>query len=377
LTWIGVGLAAGGCGADGDTGTAGRGTRSTAAGGGGETRDETPTPDAPGDPSTSPPVIANDGGVRMMREVDAACESVAEEAEAEVLAADIVVIIDNSGSMSDEAAAVQAQMNGFSSQIVAAGIDVQVALVSSYPGDGNGMCIPPPLGAVAPGCPGVGGDNNPPAFLHVNQRVSSNNSLELLLSTYPQYQSIFRPDSTKHFIVITDDDSDMAADAFNTQLQMLQPGARVHGVYCFTDCDGIAAAVGTVYQTLVPMTGGISVDFCLQDFKLVFDEVSKEVIGGATLSCEYDIPPPPGDEAFDPLKTNVSYTPGGGMQETLGHVQGLPECAGVTSGWYFSPDETAPTKIIACPDTCARFQDDLMGKVEIVFGCERKEQVPL
>ena len=371
-TVIGNGSAgASGAPTDGGTGSTDGGTGSTDDEGG----------SSGGDDDGSPQFGGGDARLQKPKE-DANCESIGEEAQAKVLPADIVVIIDNSGSMTDEAAAVQGQMNNFSAQIIAAGVDVHVALVSSYPktipgGSGNGMCIPPPLGATAPGCTAIGGDNNPPTFLHVNQRVGSNDALNLLMTTYTQYSSIFRPESSKHFIVITDDDSNMPADAFNSELQKLYPGARVHGAYCFTACNPIAANVGSVYQTLVPMTGGISVDFCLQDFKLVFDEVSKEVIGGAKLSCAYDIPPPPDKKAFDPKLTNMSYTPGGGTPEIIGYVKSLADCSSVGGqGWYFLPDEATATKVEACPDTCTKFQANLSGKVEIQFGCERHEAVP-
>src|SRR5206468_1238693 len=92
---------------------------------------------------------------------DAACSSFSETAKTTLEPADIVWGIDNSGSMSEETAAIQANMNAFAQQIIASGIDVHVVLIS----DGIppkpaplpfikyfGVCIAPPLGSGQP-CP--------------------------------------------------------------------------------------------------------------------------------------------------------------------------------------------------------------------------------
>ncbi|MCH9688434.1 MAG: hypothetical protein K0V04_43790 [Deltaproteobacteria bacterium] len=117
------------------------------------------------------------------------CAAVSEEAELVPVPADIIVVVDNSGSMGFEAGQIQQELNGFSNQIIASGIDVHVILVSSYPNDGNGICIAPPLGGGV--CPGT--DNNPPTFTHVDQFVASHNAWERLLFTHPQWAGAIRP----------------------------------------------------------------------------------------------------------------------------------------------------------------------------------------
>src|SRR5688500_16039227 len=46
--------------------------------------------------------------------------------------ADIIFVVDNSPSMIEETDAVQAQLNAFSQQIVDAGIDIRVLLLTAY-----------------------------------------------------------------------------------------------------------------------------------------------------------------------------------------------------------------------------------------------------
>jgi hypothetical protein len=243
---------------------------------------------------------------------DAACQALSIQADNQVQPADIIIAIDNSGSMDEEAIWVQQNMNGFSQQIVAAKIDVRVVLISSYPGDENGICIDPPLGAG--GCPTQ--DSKPPSFLHLNQEVSSHDALEQFVATYPQYRSVLRPNATKHFVVVTDDESDVPAATFTRDILARDPAGfanfKFHGIFSYTEgnndhCDGLSAGEGKIYKQLVMQTGGVSGDLCLQNFKPVFDQLGKAVIGGSKLACEWTIPPPPPGKTFVPNQTNVSY----------------------------------------------------------------------
>ena len=293
------------------------------------------------------------------------CATVTQSAQATPQPADIVFVIDNSGSMQVESAAVQANLNGFSTQIIQSGIDVRIVLLSSYPGSGYGMCIDPPLGSG--GCPGM--DTNPPAFLHVNQLINSTDGLSRVLSTHDAWSSMMRPDASKHIIMVTDDNSSLPAASFDSQFTALDPSYaeyKLHGIVSMQNCPQ-AARVGSVYIELGQLTGGLLTDLCDQDFQPVFDLLSTEVIEGAQLSCQYPIPAPPDGEAFDPSQVNVDFDDGGGL-ETIGYVADASHCGAVTDGWHYD-DAADPTTIIACPQTCDRFQDLLDATIEIRFGC--------
>ncbi|MBL4684783.1 MAG: hypothetical protein JKY37_09360, partial [Nannocystaceae bacterium] len=61
------------------------------------------------------------------------CASFSAMANLEKRPADILWVVDNSPSMVEEAAAVRARLGDFSDQIVEAGIDVRVFLLTSFP----------------------------------------------------------------------------------------------------------------------------------------------------------------------------------------------------------------------------------------------------
>jgi hypothetical protein len=267
-------------------------------------------------------------------------------------------------------------MNGFSQQISAAKINVRVVLISSYPGEDNGICVDPPLGAG--GCPTT--DTKQPSFLHVNEKVSSHDALELFVSTYPQYRLVLRPNAAKHFVVVTDDESDVPAATFTRDLLALDPTGfanfKFHGIFSFTEgkndqCTGFSAGEGKIYKELVMQTGGVSGDLCLQNFKPVFDQLGKAVIGGTKLACEWQIPPPPAGKTFAPNQTNITYGGVGGQpRRPIPHVDSVSACASVTGGWaWFYDDNVRPTKISVCPQACTIVQNDAAARVDIYFGC--------
>lgn len=118
--------------------------------------------------------------------------------------------------------------------------------------------------------------------------------------------------------------------------------------------DQIAAAGGTT-QAL-----DITNDITLFQQKM-------EAIRGEVLGCEFDIPPPSGEE-FDPLKLNVEYSPDGVVPpETLPQVPSSADCSG-DPGWYYDVPAT-PTKIILCPASCQAVQSNPSAVVTFAFGC--------
>jgi hypothetical protein len=283
------------------------------------------------------------------------CVSYSEQAESELQPADIIFVVDNSGSMGDEANAVQANLN-----------DVHVVLISSYPDSGNGICVEPPLGSG--GCPGA--DNNPPVFTHIDHEVDSNDSLQVLLGEHGAWAGVMREDAAKHVVIVTDDESDLDAVSFDNQFKALDPSYityKLHGIVCMQECDN-AAAIGNVYITLGQLTDGLLSDLCDQNFQPVFDLLATEVIGGSMLACEWAIPEPPEGETLDPNEVNVEFDDGQGMVETIGRVDDPAQCASVADGWYYD-DPAAPTMIIACPQTCERMQDAMMAGITIQLGC--------
>lgn len=301
------------------------------------------------------------------------CAAVTQAADAVKEPADIIFVVDNSGSMGDEAAAIQANLNGFSQQIIDSGVDARVVLISSYPDDGNGICVAEPLGIG--GCPNT--DNNPPQFTHVDRRVDSHNAWENVLDTYPQWANVMRPEASTHLVVVTDDTSNLPLANFDPAFRALNPnfeGYFQHSVVCHSDCED-AAGIGTQYINLSNITGGVAADLCLQDFQGVFDTLSTEVVSGASLSCEWDIPEPPDGMEFDPEAVNVEFADGQGGGFSVGAVGTVADCMNVADGWYYD-NADAPTKILVCPQTCDKIQGFLMGTIDIIFGCATETAPP-
>jgi len=276
--------------------------------------------------------------------------------------------------MKEEALFIQGQLNGFAQQILAAGVDAHVVVIAATLLGGQAkyfpLCVPEPL--AGPWC----GDN-PPVYNVVDRYIGSSNALAVITQSFSEWQGSVRPDAKKHFVVITDDQSGMAAPVFDQTLRALAPGTldgyAFHAIYCQSACPW-AAAVGTVYGELAATTGGVAGDLCTQNFQPVWDAVAAQVIDSATLECEWEIPAPPTGESLDPTHVNVRVT-AGGVDRPLGHTGGPHDCAGIADGWHYD-DPLAPTRVVACPQTCAALQGLADARVDLLFGCATEPARP-
>ncbi len=311
------------------------------------------------------------------------CAGISQESSIAMQPADILIVVDNSGSMDFESKAVQDYLNGFSQQIFAANIDAHVVLLSAYPGASDaGICIDAPLGGGM--CPAS--DSNPPGFIHIDQLIESSDALTRLIERHADWATAMRPTASKHIIVVTDDNSDLSAADFMTMWSAIDPSyvpVFVHGIAAIQDpvtscldgnasgCCAIASVPGAVYQTLADQTAGVFGNLCTQEFQPIFDAVADQVIEGSDLACEFTIPPPPDGEEFDPKKVNVDFFQNANDADPtleIGYVDDLAACAGVDGGWYYN-DPAAPTTILLCSQTCDAIQGHSMAKIAIQFGC--------
>jgi hypothetical protein len=285
---------------------------------------------------------------------------------------DIIWVVDQSGSMDQETAYVQQKINDFTAVIDASGLDYHVVMIAD-PMEDNAICVPPPL--AGPSC----GNGN--RFRLVPTGVASHDGPELAVTTYPMYSDFLRPEAVKHFVFVTDDDSDWTAAMFTTRLQALMPagiftGFKVHGIYAFgggsrgcTGMFGTGAAEGTVYTQLIAQTGGAAGVICTGDWNQVFTDITQSVIAGAQITCDLAIPAPPMGETLDPARVNVRYLRGGAAPgQQISRVDSAAAC-GPAGGWHYDSN-AAPTKILLCPTTCAEVQGDPMASIQVEFGCQ-------
>ncbi len=296
------------------------------------------------------------------------CSAVTVGAESSIAPVDIVWIIDNSGSMSDEASLVQERMNDFAAGIVATGLDIHVVLITAA----GFVTVPPPLGT------------DPTQFLRIEEDVQSTNSLEKLLSTYDRWQPFLRRSAGLHFVIVTDDESNMPEATFRTMMQerllrtfrahvIVSPPGSTHsfGGFRMDGCSGPrddAADNGDIYWALASNTGGLQMNICDEDWSRLFTELNRAIAVPVTLPCVYEMPPPPEGESLDPLRVNVEYTSGAGVVETIPNVGTYERCTG--EGWYYEGEDPAnPERIVLCPNTCRRLELDGSGVVRIALGC--------
>ena len=113
------------------------------------------------------------------------CAEVEVEATLTRAPADIIFVIDNSGSMSDEISEVQDQINdNFASIIEDSGLDFRVIMVSRYGevnvpigGSANPICVSSPLSNSDCSDPlNTPLENNPPTFYHYSANVESHDA---------------------------------------------------------------------------------------------------------------------------------------------------------------------------------------------------------
>jgi hypothetical protein len=272
---------------------------------------------------------------------------------------DIIWAVDSSSSMDYENRMVQDNLNRFSASISAADIDHHVVLI----GEASQMNVPPPLGGSE-------------YFMHIDDKVDSNEGLVKLVEHYPDYRDFLREGAVRHFVVVSDDNSeDMSADEFIAAVggftdPGFPDGFTFHSIVAFGSIPYIGCAtgarIGHEYLDLSGRTGGVVQSICQTDWSPIFDALETAIAVVTELPCVYDIPPPPEGEELEPGKVNVVYTAGDGTVTTIPMVPDAGSCGPL--GWYYD-DPEYPARIIVCPDTCTLLQSDTAGKVNIAFGC--------
>jgi hypothetical protein len=406
----------GGAGGQGATSGTNNGGNAGNGGGGGEGNGFIPSSGAG----------ANDGGL----DPDSACAAQSQAATLQKKPVDIIIIIDNSGSMSQEIVGVQANINQNFAQIIEqSGIDYRVILIATH-GSANGsqsICIEAPLSGIpAGGCasPPAQPVNNPGKFYHYSREIGSHNSLCLALDTFNTpdanmfaptgWQEWLRPDSFKTFIELTDDgvgscsssangvsiddndninDGNAAANEWDAALLALSPanfGTAAERNYRFysivamafnnpatkpyepadpilTATCPTAAGPGTGYQALSIMTGGLRFPLCdTTSYDVVFQAIAQGVIAGSKVACDFAIPDPPMGQTVDLNTVEVQYTPGGVGMP--GKLKKVADAAACAPDSFYL--DTVNKRVYLCPDTCTVVQKDDAAKIDVLFACE-------
>lgn len=341
---------------------------------------------------------------------------------------DIIFIIDNSGSMTDEIIGVQTNINKNFAQIIdSSGIDYRVIMIADHGlADPNeSVCIEAPLSTIpAGGCanPPATPGNNPPKFYHFNDTILSTDSWCRMIEYYNQpdntgstqvgWKEWLRPDALKVFVEITDDRVSCTAStgqSFNdgnvdatgataatefddalTKLDPLQFGSPLARNYIWYSINGVASNnpvtkawdpvdpiqttkctsavnAGYGYQHLSVMTGGLRFPLCeIGSYDAVFQAIAQGVIAGSKVSCDFPVPPAPMGQTVDLNTVEVQYTPMSmGSPTKLAKVADVAACA--PNSFYL---DKATKTVHLCPDACTVVQKDDKAKIDVFFLCE-------
>jgi hypothetical protein len=342
----------------------------------------------------------------------ASCATQQKTADVERQPVDIIVVIDNSGSMQDEIDAVEQNINvNFTNILQQSGIDYRVILLSRHEKKGRqtSICVTAPLSgnAACPPTPDLPAFTE--RFYQYSLKVDSLNSLVLILSTLDGmaedefdlapmgWGAWLRPEASKVFLEITDDNStEMSAADFEAQLFAKSTAFgsvnarryRFHSIIGIGEkatvtepwlptepmqtslCTGNGNTIenhGPVYQELSIATGGLRFPLCqFTAFDRVFDTIAKDVASHAAITCNIDIPQPPSNEELDLSKVAVSLDPGDGSgPKTFGQAKTAAEC--VPDAFYI---DAAKNQIVLCDETCAAAQLGKNPKLDVLFTCE-------
>ena len=165
------------------------------------------------------------------------------------------------------------------------------------------------------------------------------------------------------------DISDIAASAFAAS-----PSIRTYVVGVFgpedeeapANLDAIARAGGTDRAFMVDTSQNVTASLT----------EALDSIRGATLACEFRIPPSSG-ASLDFNKVNVAVTDA--ATTDLFYVRDVDDCDPKSGGWYYNTDPkdgTSPTQISLCPATCDALSAAPDASVEIRLGCQTVVQPP-
>lgn len=352
---------------------------------------------------------------------DASCATASASATVTRRPVDIIWVVDNSASMREEIENVNSGLSAFARDIAARDLDYRVIMLSlkcsTSGGAVNcdltrsgsrryGVCV---RGDIAGGTRCEDG----PRFFHVDCDIKSTQPLEQVLGTLGQtmgytegtergsrpWRDLLRPDATKTFVFVTDDNARLSATLFerfrgsgpppwrnpattSTSLFLppgiLEPewgglfdGYKASAIYGYACASG--ADPGATYTDLVTRTGGVRADICAppSSWGSFFSDIATAVVTSSRIDCELDIPEPTPGFMLSPNRLNVQITPMTGDPTRLGRARDASAC-GTALGWYYD-DPVAPTKVILCPASCERAQaavDAGGAAVEVQFGCE-------
>jgi hypothetical protein len=320
-------------------------------GGGGQGSDDG------GSPST-------DGGIQP-------CQAISSKAKRQPL--DIFIMLDRSSSMNESVtsggtrwSAVTASLNSFLGQTGMEGISVGLQY---FPlGTGDQRCEVANYSAPAVEIAAIAESGSMISSSMANQNLGSGTPTSAALEGAIEHAKAWATAHTEDAVVVvlaTDGEPHECDTNIDNIAAIAAAGADatpkvltfVIGVGPSLDnLNAIAKGGGTTAAFLV--TGDVSTQFL----------AALNGIRGATTGCTYLLEDPAG-QILDPTKVNVEYKQAGTTSVGLVQVQGQSSCADNLDAGYYD-DPMTPSKILVCPATCAKIQQDVNAEVNVLLGCK-------
>ncbi len=333
---------------------------------------------------------------------------------------DIIVVLDNSGSMSEELDAVERNLNvNFADVLESSGVDYRLILISRHrkaPRTETGeastsVCITQPLSPTQD-CDSAPHPAFGPRFFHYNTKVESTDSLQIVLDTYQQpipegyedrsdnapegWSAWLRAGAKKVFLELTDDDSELDSERFVEQLttlapqhfatQALAPSFVFHSIVglaekdppteAYLDSEPLQSRVctaqsadiddaGDTYQELSILTGGLRFPLCQFDaYDVVFQSIAEDVVVRSLLACDFAIPEPPTDAMLDLDRVAISHRDENGLE--VGRLGQAPDPSSCQSDAF----TIEAGRLTLCPEACEVVRRDPGARLDVLFTCE-------
>jgi|GEM_PF-1094598 len=333
---------------------------------------------------------------------------------------DIILVLDNSGSMAQELQAVEDNINvNFASILATSDVDYRVILLSRHRKDvraasgesSTSICVSSPLSGLAT-CPGPA-PVNAARFFHYNEKIESHDSLESILLFYNRadtrsgltkvgYHEWLRVGAKKVFLELTDDDEGGPDDAQSytvesffaalvkldpaqfgadpakpnivwhsiiglaekpTPSDAYQPTEAVQPGKCTGNADKISSA-GPIYQEMSRRTGGLRFPLCqFGAYDVVFHRIAEDVVTKAQVACDFPLPEAPPKQTLELDKIAVSYGTAQGLPAQLKQAKTSADCQ--ADAFYIEN-----SRVYLCGEACDAVKATVGAAVQVLFTCE-------
>jgi hypothetical protein len=359
-----------------------------------------------------------------------ACATAVADAELTSEPVDIIIVLDNSGSMHEEMGAVESNINkNFASILTSSGVNYRVILLSRHrqgarttgetPAN-TSVCVTQPLSGLA-SCPAelpVFSER----FYQYGEKIESFDALNWLLDAYatpPEdddfaelaplgYSPWLRAGAKKVILVLTDDNegnsgdkNPLSIDEFLSRLSQLSsahfgtpeaPTFVFHSIIGLKEkadptqayepsepvqtakCTGNGASIpdpGSLYQELSIRTGGLRFPICqYPGYDAVFQRIAKDVTLKSSVRCDFPLPTPPAGTTLELDKVAVNHIkPNKSDKVKLGQAKTPADCQ--ADAFYIENG-----RVWLCPQACDAVKADVGSGVEVLFTCESQIIVP-